>query len=644
MSNCHDKPDCLPCNPCVTCDPCDPDYTDVGCCEIIPSKCVIYSGLDIDCLNIKKSENLDQILQHLKDVICALGPGGFGDFDFGCFASQNITTEQEFVEFICDIICQILGTDTPGNVHNLSSLYALIQSLTTDVNNIKNQTLVSCFRTLSGLTTPQNISNLLTAIQNVICNLSDRIDDIVANGSETPITTNNIEKDVQLTASGSHNHTLTARVILDPDGTNALTTSGVGLKCVSPQITVVDSESIDLTKSGTLGHTITADLKISATANNAASILSDGLYVNPASVTETPLTANDSTSIDFTTSGTSNHTITASVKLNPSLSNLIQSTGSGLLVTASSVQDPITPIDSPSIDLTVTGGSGHTLRADAIISPTAGNALQLLSNGLFVNSTTTSSDAWGILGNAGMAQDVNFIGTTDNNPLQFRVNNVASGMINSLGKVLLGYRAGINDLYAGGTIAIGYGALQQNTTGSENEAVGYAALNANTIGNNNVAFGSSAMVLSTTSDNSTAIGYRSLFNLTTGDFNTALGSGSGAVLTTGTYNTFLGYNAVTSLATVTKSVAIGANSIVSANNNVVLGGTGADAVSVVVGATAADTTAVMDLTSTIKGFLPPRMTTTQKNAIISPAEGLVVYDITAHKLYCYDGSTWQAAW
>jgi hypothetical protein len=45
--------------------------------------------------------------------------------------------------------------------------------------------------------------------------------------------------------------------------------------------------------------------------------------------------------------------------------------------------------------------------------------------------------------------------------------------------------------------------------------------------------------------------------------------------------------------------------------------------------------------STTKGFLPPRMTTTQKNAIATPATGLVVYDSTTNKLCCYNGSTWN---
>jgi hypothetical protein len=45
--------------------------------------------------------------------------------------------------------------------------------------------------------------------------------------------------------------------------------------------------------------------------------------------------------------------------------------------------------------------------------------------------------------------------------------------------------------------------------------------------------------------------------------------------------------------------------------------------------------------STTRGFLPPRMTTTQKNAIATPAAGLVVYDTTTNKLCCYNGSTWN---
>jgi len=51
--------------------------------------------------------------------------------------------------------------------------------------------------------------------------------------------------------------------------------------------------------------------------------------------------------------------------------------------------------------------------------------------------------------------------------------------------------------------------------------------------------------------------------------------------------------------------------------------------------------AVLEISSTIQGFLPPRMTTTQKNAISSPAAGLVVYDTTLNKLCVRTASTWE---
>ena len=51
--------------------------------------------------------------------------------------------------------------------------------------------------------------------------------------------------------------------------------------------------------------------------------------------------------------------------------------------------------------------------------------------------------------------------------------------------------------------------------------------------------------------------------------------------------------------------------------------------------------AVLALTSTNKGFLPPRGTNAQMLAIASPATGLIFFDNTNNKLCCYDGATWQ---
>lgn len=49
---------------------------------------------------------------------------------------------------------------------------------------------------------------------------------------------------------------------------------------------------------------------------------------------------------------------------------------------------------------------------------------------------------------------------------------------------------------------------------------------------------------------------------------------------------------------------------------------------------------IVEISSTTKGFLPPRMTTTQKNAISSPAAGLQVYDSTTNRAAVYT-SAWE---
>ena len=51
--------------------------------------------------------------------------------------------------------------------------------------------------------------------------------------------------------------------------------------------------------------------------------------------------------------------------------------------------------------------------------------------------------------------------------------------------------------------------------------------------------------------------------------------------------------------------------------------------------------ASFQINSTTQGFLPPRLTTTQKNAIASPATGLVVFDSTLNKLCVRGASAWE---
>jgi uncharacterized protein (TIGR02145 family) len=56
---------------------------------------------------------------------------------------------------------------------------------------------------------------------------------------------------------------------------------------------------------------------------------------------------------------------------------------------------------------------------------------------------------------------------------------------------------------------------------------------------------------------------------------------------------------------------------------------------------APDPSAMLDVKSTTKGFLPPRMTISEMNSIIAPAQGLIVYNITLNSLYWFNGSAWM---
>lgn len=51
--------------------------------------------------------------------------------------------------------------------------------------------------------------------------------------------------------------------------------------------------------------------------------------------------------------------------------------------------------------------------------------------------------------------------------------------------------------------------------------------------------------------------------------------------------------------------------------------------------------AMLDLKSTSKGLLTPRMTTAQRTAIPSPADGLIVYDTDTHSLWYNKNGTWK---
>lgn len=59
-----------------------------------------------------------------------------------------------------------------------------------------------------------------------------------------------------------------------------------------------------------------------------------------------------------------------------------------------------------------------------------------------------------------------------------------------------------------------------------------------------------------------------------------------------------------------------------------------------IGTTVVNSSALLQLNSDTKGFLPPRMSSTSRNAILNPPDGLMVYDITTNSYWYYDNVKW----
>ena len=168
------------------------------------------------------------------------------------------------------------------------------------------------------------------------------------------------------------------------------------------------------------------------------------------------------------------------------------------------------------------------------------------ATGQIMRSTTgVGGGGWGLTGNAGTIDGVNFIGTTDNVPFNIRVNNQKAGRIDHLNaNTFFGFRAGNSNISGSFNTAFGNGALLLNTHGSQNTATGDGALSSNTTGGQNTATGNSTLVNNTTGVFNTATGFGALSSNTTGDNNTASGDFALNSNTIGIFNTALGSKAL----------------------------------------------------------------------------------------------------
>lgn len=221
--------------------------------------------------------------------------------------------------------------------------------------------------------------------------------------------------------------------------------------------------------------------------------------------------------------------------------------------TDNSNPDPSAMLDIKSTDKGLLLPRMTLAQRNAIPSPANGLMIFQTDNspGYYYNSGTTGSPVWimigtgsfwEVTGNSGTSASANFIGTNDNVPLTFKVNNQLAGKIDpSTYNVSLGYQSLRSTTTGSNNTAFGAGALYSNTTGYGNTANGDGALYSNTGGFLNTAIGRYALFFNTTGCYNTANGTAALYSNIDGVYNTANGNGALYSNTSGNSNTANGF-------------------------------------------------------------------------------------------------------
>jgi len=212
-------------------------------------------------------------------------------------------------------------------------------------------------------------------------------------------------------------------------------------------------------------------------------------------------------------------------------------------------------------DNTITLSSGISTTPYTLTLPTTqGAANTMLTNngsGGLSWTTAATAGAWSATGNSGTSSSTNFLGTTDNQALSFRVNNLPSGKIetSSTANTAIGYQSGQSNTGTANT-SFGSQTLLANTSGINNTAVGSSSLKGNLTGNGNTGVGASTLLLNTGSSN-TAVGTFAMQSNAGGNNNAALGNSALSNNTSGTGNTAVGSAALQSNVSGINNTAIG---------------------------------------------------------------------------------------
>ena len=260
------------------------------------------------------------------------------------------------------------------------------------------------------------------------------------------------------------------------------------------------------------------------------------------------------------------------------------------------------------------------------------------------------------LGNGGVSNDNVAIGSYAMPAGVTGSSNVALGSSALYSSTSASYNVGVgfevlkHTTTGGSNTAIGRGAMLSNISGDVNTAVGESALLSNTNGRYNTSIGVQSQEQNTTGQSNTAIGVAAIDRNTAGNNNAVLGAFAGRYIADGTtYNTaidnsvLIGASAKPLANNANNEIVIGYDAIGNGSNSVTLGNSSISKTilsgSVAIGINSPVASAKLDVSSTSSGFLPPRMTTTQRNAIASPAEGLLIYNTTNKSIDVYTSTS-----
>jgi hypothetical protein len=186
-----------------------------------------------------------------------------------------------------------------------------------------------------------------------------------------------------------------------------------------------------------------------------------------------------------------------------------------------------------------------TPAAGLLVYDTDTNSFWFYNGSAWSNLSASATPGWLLTGNSATNTGTHFIGTSDNQPLHFKVNNGWAGEIHpTTGSIFFGLNAGRSNTTGQHNTALGTASLTNNLTGNENVAVGDSSLYSQNGTGTNVAVGTHTLFANTSGIANTAVGPYALWDNVDGSFNTAVGVNSLYHNISGTENTAIGSRAL----------------------------------------------------------------------------------------------------